>query len=75
MNIFAHCHDKKTSDCGFVTPEELNRCQDNIEWQLAREIPNFSFSDFSIFMFCACYFIMLTLCLLFCNAYLVLAVL
>jgi hypothetical protein len=31
VNVFACCHDKNSGDCGFVTQEELNRCQDNIE--------------------------------------------
>jgi hypothetical protein len=31
VNVFACCHDKQSGDCGFVTQEELNRCQDNVE--------------------------------------------
>jgi hypothetical protein len=37
VNIFARCHDKQTGECGFVTPEELNRCQDNIQRQFSGE--------------------------------------
>jgi hypothetical protein len=54
VNVFAHCHDKQSGDCGFVTHEELNWCQDNIEQQLAGEIPNFAFI-FSFYFFSKVY--------------------
>jgi hypothetical protein len=49
VNVFARCHDKQSGDCGFVTQEELNRCQDNVEHQLAGKISNFAF--FFLFFF------------------------
>jgi hypothetical protein len=49
MNIFTRCHNKQSGDYSFVTQEELNQCQDNIERQLAGKIPNFAFFFFLFF--------------------------